>query len=245
MQRRNLAARAGRWSAQHRKQAIFGWLAFVIAAAVGGGALGMNTFAWQENGPGESGRADKAIFDAFPRHASETVLVQTRTGSAGDPAFHAAVTDVERRLAGVQHVSRVAGPYDEGRAGQISRDGRSALISFEIAGDYRLAQDRVDPALAAVAAAALGDGRRTAAGPAVPGPGCGTGAAAPPVQAPLGGRPGRADRARRAGRPRRGGGTTGRGVRRVVSGPAGRRPAAARPRSTASRPPAPGCPTRG
>jgi hypothetical protein len=25
---RNFAARAGRWSAQHRKKAVFGWLAF-------------------------------------------------------------------------------------------------------------------------------------------------------------------------------------------------------------------------
>ena len=32
MQKQNLAARAGRWTAQHRKTAIFGWLAFVIVA---------------------------------------------------------------------------------------------------------------------------------------------------------------------------------------------------------------------
>ena len=30
--KRNIAARAGRWSAQHRKKAIFGWLAFVVIA---------------------------------------------------------------------------------------------------------------------------------------------------------------------------------------------------------------------
>jgi RND superfamily putative drug exporter len=69
MQQMNFAARAGRWSAKHRKQAIFGWLAFVLAAAIGGGAVGMNTFEWQENGPGEAGRADNAIFDHYPRHA--------------------------------------------------------------------------------------------------------------------------------------------------------------------------------
>jgi hypothetical protein len=34
---KNLAARAGRWSAHHRKKAIFGWLAFVIVAVVVGG----------------------------------------------------------------------------------------------------------------------------------------------------------------------------------------------------------------
>ena len=34
---KGIAARAGRWSAQHRKIAIFGWLAFVIAAFMIGG----------------------------------------------------------------------------------------------------------------------------------------------------------------------------------------------------------------
>ena len=32
MQPSNLAARAGRWSAQHRKTAILGWIAFVVLA---------------------------------------------------------------------------------------------------------------------------------------------------------------------------------------------------------------------
>src|SRR5437764_56050 len=33
MQTRTLAARAGHWSAQHRKAAIWGWIAFVLVAA--------------------------------------------------------------------------------------------------------------------------------------------------------------------------------------------------------------------
>ena len=32
VQRENLAARAGRWSARHWKAAVFGWLAFVFVA---------------------------------------------------------------------------------------------------------------------------------------------------------------------------------------------------------------------
>lgn len=36
----SIAARAGRWSAAHRKTAIFGWLAFVVVAFMIGGALG-------------------------------------------------------------------------------------------------------------------------------------------------------------------------------------------------------------
>jgi uncharacterized membrane protein YdfJ with MMPL/SSD domain len=150
---RNFAARAGRWSARHRKIAVFGWLAFVALAAVGGGAAGLNTFSWQENGPGEAGRADKAIFDHFPRHAEETVLVQSRTGTTRDPAFAAAVADVQRRLERAPYVTHVQSPLEPGNAGQISRDGRSALVSFQIAGDYDVAEQRVDAPLRAVAAA--------------------------------------------------------------------------------------------
>ncbi len=35
----NFAARMGRWSARHRKIAVFGWLAFVVAAVVIGGGF--------------------------------------------------------------------------------------------------------------------------------------------------------------------------------------------------------------
>jgi len=49
MQSMNFAARAGHWSARHRKKAIFGWLAFVIAAAFGGGAAGLNTFSLESS----------------------------------------------------------------------------------------------------------------------------------------------------------------------------------------------------
>jgi RND superfamily putative drug exporter len=150
---RNFAARAGRWSARHRKIAIFGWLAFVAVMAVGGGAAGLNTFVWQENGPGEAGRADKALFDHFPRHAEETVLVQSRTATSNDPSFKAAVADVQKRLAGTPHVSHVQSPFAAGNAGQISRDGHSALVSFQLAGDFEVTEERVDAPLKAVAAA--------------------------------------------------------------------------------------------
>ena len=36
----NIAARMGRWSANHWKTAVFGWLAFVIASVFIGGAVG-------------------------------------------------------------------------------------------------------------------------------------------------------------------------------------------------------------
>src|SRR4051812_27586151 len=160
----NFAARAGRWSAQHRKKAIIGWLAFVVVATLVGGALGTKTFVWQDNGPGESGRADKAIYHGFPKHANETVLIQAHDGSvtgaargsrgaADSPAFRAAVADVEARLANTAHVSHVRSPYARGNSGRISSDGRSVLVGFDVAGDYDAAKDNVSAPLATVAAA--------------------------------------------------------------------------------------------
>ena len=41
----NIAARMGRWSANHWKTAVFGWLAFVVASVVIGGQVGMGDHA--------------------------------------------------------------------------------------------------------------------------------------------------------------------------------------------------------
>jgi uncharacterized membrane protein YdfJ with MMPL/SSD domain len=151
-QSRNIAARAGRWSAQHRKKAIFGWLAFVVASLMIGSALGVTTLGDEDGGVGESGRADKTLHDAFPQRTEESVLVQSEQLKASDPAFRAGVDDTIRRLEGARSVRDVAGPYEGD--GRISKDDHSALIDFEIGGDPETATDRIDPALAATAAAA-------------------------------------------------------------------------------------------
>jgi uncharacterized membrane protein YdfJ with MMPL/SSD domain len=88
---RNIAARAGRWSARHRKAAIFGWLAFVIVAVFIGSSMGTKTLSNEESGVGESGRAEKTLFHAFPQESTENVLVQSKNGHTSDPRFKAAV----------------------------------------------------------------------------------------------------------------------------------------------------------
>jgi RND superfamily putative drug exporter len=156
MHKRNLAARAGLWSASHRKKAILGWLLFVVLAVVLGGSVGQQKLADEDMGNGGSKVADQAIADAgFPDEAAEQVLIQGKGSiSIRDPRFAAAVEDVERRLSAVAHVRNVKSPLDAGNMGQLSRDGRSALLSFDIADDDDdIAQDRVDATLAATAAA--------------------------------------------------------------------------------------------
>jgi len=149
----NIAGRAGRWSAQHRKTAIFGWLAFVIASLVLGGMVGTKTLEVEESGVGDSGRADKIAFEAFPKKASESVLIQSETLEATEPQFRAAVGDVVQRLEKTEGVKRVDGPYANDGAG-VSPGGNSALVNFEIPGDSKKTQELVGEALSSVAAAA-------------------------------------------------------------------------------------------
>jgi uncharacterized membrane protein YdfJ with MMPL/SSD domain len=149
----NLAARAGRWSAQHRRIAIFGWLAVVILAFAIGSSVGTNTIDLNRAGAGESGRAARTLDDNFPKRAEEQAFVQSSRLKATDPKFKAAVADVVRRLEHTRYVRDVDSPYSRGNRGQISRDGRSVLVNFEVPGDSDQVKDRVDAPLASVAAA--------------------------------------------------------------------------------------------
>ena len=63
---KNVAARMGRWSAQHRKKAIFGWLAFVVLSLVIGSAIGVKAPEDDTTFVGESGKAPPIRRGAFP-----------------------------------------------------------------------------------------------------------------------------------------------------------------------------------
>ena len=102
-QPRNLAARMGRWSAAHWKTATFGWLAFVVVAFALGGMVGTKNIDPNAPGPGESGRMDRILDAGFKQPAGESVLIQSRSLRAGDPAFTAAIDDV---VAGVSQAGR-------------------------------------------------------------------------------------------------------------------------------------------
>ena len=95
----NFAARAGRWSARHRKAAVLGWIAFVLDSLRSRHVVVGTNSASDDNVPGESGRAERILSGAFPDHAHETVLV-TSSARTSDPAFRAAVGDVMQRMRG-------------------------------------------------------------------------------------------------------------------------------------------------
>ena len=128
MKPKGIAARAGRWSAEHRFKAIGIWLAFVALAVFAGGAVGTETLSDEEYGVGESQQADKALAQGFNDAADETVLIQG--DDVESPEFRAAVDQLVTELEATENVTEVVSPYDDPSA--IADDGRAALLTYEI-----------------------------------------------------------------------------------------------------------------
>jgi len=157
MSSNNLAARAGRWSASHRKAAILGWLLFVVLATVIAGGAGQKELDRSSMGNGESKRGQLLIDGAgFPEQVSEQVLVQGKGGVRADDArVTAAVEDVVGRLERIDGVSRIESPLDPRfRERTVSRDGRSVVVNFRLAGDIDEPEKLEELAAAPVAAVA-------------------------------------------------------------------------------------------
>lgn len=77
------------------------------------------------------------------------MLIQTKDagGKATDADFRAAVAAVMKAVEGTGKVTDVTSPYD---TNTISKDGRSALVQFDMRGEADTAGDRVEPVLKAV-----------------------------------------------------------------------------------------------
>src|ERR1051325_3310023 len=127
----SLAARIGRWSTRHRRTAIIGWLAFVLAALFVGSAVGTASPSGDGSQHGASKTGDAIVDKAYPDRADETVLVQAGGTSklrVTSPEFRAAVDDVVSGVSKQPGVIEVQSPYGKGNQGQLSKDGRSALV---------------------------------------------------------------------------------------------------------------------
>src|SRR3954454_19501738 len=93
VQPKNLAARAGRWSAQHRKTAILGWIAFVVLATLIGAKVGQNQLKDAASGNGDSKSGAMIVgYAGFPQDVGERVLIQGKGSSkSADARVTAAV----------------------------------------------------------------------------------------------------------------------------------------------------------
>jgi hypothetical protein len=123
----NLSGRIAGWSIRHRKIAIFGWLGFVVVAFALGSVAGQKTLDPATSGPGESGRVDRILEAGFKQPASESVLIQSQSLTASAASFRSAIEDVVGTVSALDTVQNVRSPLDAANAGQISKDGHSAL----------------------------------------------------------------------------------------------------------------------
>jgi putative drug exporter of the RND superfamily len=149
------------WSARHRAIALIGWLLLVAGAVVIGNILGTKNL--NSYDPGQAGQAERVLSrPGVIQRDAESVLIQTRAGRtvATDPQAREAIRQVTvalQRMPGV--AADIASPLAPGGTGPaagghglISRDGRSALVTFEVAGDPNNAGQIVTGAQRAVAA---------------------------------------------------------------------------------------------
>ena len=155
-QSNNIAARMGRWSASHWNTAVFGWLAFVIVALVVGQVVGTKQIDQKSNTVGQSHRADQMLRDAGfrPDPQTEIVLVQSTSKKATDPAFRAVVDDVAATVRAFRTIENLRSPYQTGHADQISADGHSATVEWDMKGTSKIATTRIDTLTVATAVVA-------------------------------------------------------------------------------------------
>jgi uncharacterized membrane protein YdfJ with MMPL/SSD domain len=156
---KGFAARMGQWSANHWKTAVIGWLVFVVASLFIGMQIGTKQIDQNDANVGESRKADRIIdaagFTLNDRGESieelgEFVLVQSKTHSATDAEFRAVVKDVEQTLDGFPAATKVRSPLDAGHADLISKDGRSAMVTYAPKGTYEEAVLYIDNHVAAI-----------------------------------------------------------------------------------------------
>ncbi len=150
-----LVQRVAGWSAAHRKTAVLGWLLLVIAAVTVGQLLGTKNV--QSYDPGQAGRAERVLNEPevqTPPH--ENVLIQARaTGGAfaSDPQLRQAAGQVTAALHRLPGAARdIRSPLGPGGASQVSADGRSALVTFTVAGNAAQSVTAAERAVAAVQA---------------------------------------------------------------------------------------------
>jgi uncharacterized membrane protein YdfJ with MMPL/SSD domain len=148
----NLAARMGRWSASHWKTAVFGWLAFVIAAFFIGGVVGTKQISEDDYGTGQSKRADQILKDGFPDSdgLSEVVLIQSPKLSVNAAEFQTTVNEVVDLAKSNPAIKDVKSPLDAANADQVSSDRQTVMVTWQMKGKYDDAKEKIDPIQAAV-----------------------------------------------------------------------------------------------
>jgi putative drug exporter of the RND superfamily len=138
--RAGLTERVAGWSVGHRKTAVFGWLLLVVVLFAAGQFLGSRNLPQYD--AGQSGQAERTLNQLAPNQENpytETVLIQAIAPGAtfaADPAMRAAASQVAAALAALpKDATGIRTPLSSGGQALVSKDGRSALVTFDVPGN--------------------------------------------------------------------------------------------------------------
>jgi uncharacterized membrane protein YdfJ with MMPL/SSD domain len=149
----NIAARMGRWSADHWKTAVFGWLAFVVAAVMLGTVVGTKTLDDADANVGQSQKAEKILEKSFPQADAQTelVFIQSPKHVADHPEFRGVINEVVAAVRGNPEIKNLKDPLAPGNHEQIANDRHAVMVTWDMKGEYEHAKTKIDPIEAAVA----------------------------------------------------------------------------------------------
>ncbi|GAB2329653.1 MMPL family transporter [Streptomyces griseoincarnatus] len=131
-------AALARWCVQRRLFTVLLWLLALVGIAAGAFVAG-SAYSNDYKVPGtESGRATELLKEGFPSLGgdSDSVVWHTSSGTVRDSGVEQTMTRTLDRIEELPGVASVSGPYDEGGAGRVSADGRTAYatVTFEHSG---------------------------------------------------------------------------------------------------------------
>ncbi len=131
-------AALARWCVQRRLFTVLLWLLALVGIAAGAFVAG-SAYSNDYKVPGtESGRATELLKEGFPSLGgdSDSVVWHTSSGTVRDSGVEQTMTRTLDRIEELPGVASVSGPYDDGGAGRVSADGRTAYatVTFEHSG---------------------------------------------------------------------------------------------------------------
>ena len=132
--------RVAGWSTRHRKTAVFGWLLLVIGVFMAAQVIGSANL--PEYDPGQAGQAEHVLDQAAPAQFNaypESVLIQAKTPGVtfrSDSGLRQAASQVAAALsAQPKYAVGISTPLSANGKSLVSKDGRSALVTFEVPGN--------------------------------------------------------------------------------------------------------------
>jgi RND superfamily putative drug exporter len=132
--------RVAGWSARHRKTAVFGWLLLIAAIFMAGQAIGSGNVPQYDAGQaGQAERIQNQVAPAQYNAFAETVLIQARVPGvtfADNASMRQAASEVAAALSALpKSAAGIRSPLSAGGQSLVSKDGRSALVTFQVPGN--------------------------------------------------------------------------------------------------------------